>query len=219
MKLLPLLALFSLGCASRGVSLGSEESCVLDEKLAVAESNPGSAPLPTCATLGQNRLVNDGFESPRLGTVSDCPTSFCQVAVARVPGWRTTGDSQQIELWTDGYEDVPSGEAAQFAELDADTPDTLYQDIVLTPSELVYWAVLHRGRSGMENIEVFLGPPEAPASQGVFTSSTDDWQLHSGIYRLVDGEDVTRFALTSRSGTTEGNLVDAAVLAPIEIAR
>jgi hypothetical protein len=217
MKLLPILALFSLSCASRGVSLGSEESCVPDEKLAVVQNEPGSAPLPTCATLGQNRLVNEGFERPRLGTVSECPATFCQVAVARVPGWRTTGDSQQIELWTDGYEDVPASEGRQFAELDADTPDTLYQDIVLAPTELVYWSVLHRGRLGMESIEIFLGTPESPVSQGIFTSSADEWQLHSGVYRLGEGEEVTRFALASRTGTTEGNLIDAAVLAPVEV--
>lgn len=211
------LALVALGCGSRGVSLGSEEACVVDAQLTAAQESSGALSLPACATIGPNQLVNHGMESPPLGAVGGCVTDFCQITAPRVPGWRTTSEAQVIEVWMHGHWGVPASEGTQFVELDADTPDTLYQDVVLTPNELVYWAVLHRGRLGDERIEVFVGPPEAPHSQGSFTSSEQDWQRHSGIYRVGSEETVTRLSLASRSGTTEGNLVDDAVLAPIEL--
>ncbi len=210
------LALVELGCGMQGVSVGSEAACEPDAKLLAAQERSPETALPACAVIGPNQLVNYGMESPSVSSIGNCPTDFCQVEAIDVSGWRTTSDTQVIELWTDGYWGVPAPEGAQFVELDADGPDTLYQDVVLTPGEPVYWSVLHRGRLGEETIEVLLGPPESPVSQGSFTSSTQDWQEHSGIYRVGDDEVVTRLSLASRTGTTQGNLVDAAVLAPIE---
>lgn len=210
------LAFVGLGCGSQGVSLGSEEACMPDAKLVAAQKQSADVALPACAKIGQNQLVNPGMESPLLSAVGECGASFCQVKATQVWGWRTTSEKQVIEVWSDGYWSVPAAEGTQFVELDADTPDTLYQDIVLTPGELVYWSVLHHGRLGSESIEVLLGPPERQASQGVFESSERDWQEHSGLYRVGKNETVTRFSLASRSGTAEGNLVDNGVVAPID---
>jgi hypothetical protein len=211
------LAFVALACGVQGVSLGSEEACAVEAGLVEAQEASGTALLPACATIGQNQLVNYGMESPRLSSISDCSMEFCQVGAIQVSGWRTTSESQVIELWADGYWGVPAPEGAQFVELDASTPDTLYQDLVLAPRELVYWSVRHRGRLGDESIEVLLGPPDSPRSQGVFTSSDQDWREYSGIYRVGGDEAVTRFSLASRTGTTEGNLIDDAVLAPIQL--
>jgi hypothetical protein len=68
-------------------------------------------------------------------------------------------------------------------------------------------------------MEVFLGAPGNPVSQALVMTSTDDWTVYRGIYRVPDDETETRFALTSRSGTSEGNLVDDAVLAPVEVTK
>ncbi len=214
-----MLAFVALGCEAQGVSLGREDACALDARLAAAQERSPGVPLPACAALGRNQLVNHGMESPAVASVNDCPRDFCQVEATQVSGWRTTGQAQVIELWTDGYLGVPAAEGTQFVELDAETPDTLYQDVVLAPGEPVYWSVSHRGRLAEESLEVLLGPPESPVSQGSFTTSDRAWQEYSGIYRVGDDETVTRFALASRSGTTQGNLVDQAVLAPIEPTR
>lgn len=206
----------SLGCEVHGVRLGREEPCELDPKLARARERSAGVLLPACALIGRNQLVNDGMESPAVSSLAGCPSDFCQVDAFRFSGWRTTSEAQVVEVWEDGYWGVAAPEGAQFVELDAQSPDTLYQDVVLTPGEVVYWSVLHRGRLGNESIEVLLGPPESPVSQGLFESSDDDWREHSGVYSVGADETVTRFSLASRTGTTEGNLVDRAVLAPIE---
>lgn len=218
LKLTAALAFVALGCGAHGVKVGDEAACDVDAKLLGAAENSAGAPLPACATIGRNQLVNDRMESPAIASTSGCTVEFCQVNASQVPGWRTTSEAQVIEVWSNGYLDVPAAEGTQYIELDAQTADTLYQDIVLPPGELVYWSVLHRGRLGDESIEILLGPPESPVSRGLFESSNLEWQEHSGIYQVGTDEMVTRFSLASRTGTNEGNLVDRAVLAPIESA-
>jgi hypothetical protein len=203
-----------LGCDARGVSLGSEELCVLDPRFAAVTANPTDEPISTCATLGENALLNAGFESPVVGNCED--VSFCQFPAADVSGWNTTSDTQVIEIWQDGYRDVPAPDGSQFAELDATSQDTLSQDVALSPGTLMYWSLLHRGRHGIETMEVRIGPPGATHRQDIFSSAADAWYPHSGVYRVGPAETLTRFALASLTGATEGNLVDAVVFAPVE---
>jgi hypothetical protein len=211
------LAALVLGCTAcddRGIDVGSAELCQLDPRLAAAELRGGSVELTPCASIAENRLVDGNFETP---SVRDCADSvFCAFPASQVPGWDTTGEMQQIEIWRDGHLGVPAQEGRQFAELDASTQDTLFQDLALSPGQVMYWSFLHRGRNGPETLELLLGPPNAPASQGSFESPNDTWTFYSGLYTVSDDEPVTRFALGSRSGTSEGNLVDAVVFAPVE---
>lgn len=209
-----LLLLGCLACSSRGVSVGSEEPCTPDPRLVAAAARSPGVQAPLCAQIGDNLLQNASFEAP---PVMDCGNvNFCQVAAADVTGWSTTGDRQVIELWADGYYDVPAADGAQLAELDAATQDTLFQDLTLVPGQLVYWSVAHRGRLGLESIDVLLGPPDSPVSQSVLTSDKGAWSTYHGLYRVGAKETTTRFALDSRSGTDEGNLVDAAFVGVVE---
>lgn len=206
-------AWLGLGCDARGVSLGTEELCVLDRQLSIAQARSPDEHVSTCARIGDNRLVNAGFEMPLI----TCPENFCTFPAADVPGWQTSSADQVIEIWQDQYRGVPAGAGSQFDELDAHSPDTLWQELELPPGQLMYWSVLHRGRVGIETLEVLIGPPNAPTSQGDFPSGTDAWRLHSGLYRVAEeAEPVTRFALASRTGTAEGNLIDSVVFAAVE---
>ena len=217
-RILGLLAVawLALGCDARGVSLGTEELCVLDDRLAVAEAH--SNPVSTCARIGDNQLVNAGFETP---LISSCPVvedgPYCEFPAANVAGWQTSSNGQVIEIWHDLYHGVPATEGSQFGELDAMSPDTLWQDLELPPGQLMYWSFLHHGRNGIESLELLIGPPDAPVSQGVFASDADAWHSYSGLYRVAeDAESVTRFALASRTGLAEGNLVDSIVFAKVK---
>lgn len=211
--LLPLVwALFA--CQPVGVSLGAQELCVADPRLADPKLRSNGEKVSVCAVLGENVLVNAGIEAPVVGPCED--GMFCQFANAEVPGWDSTSATQVIEVWNDGHEDVPAAEGAQFVELDADSQDTVWQDVALTPGQLVYWSLLHRGREGVDSFELRIGPPEAPILQGLITSPEDAWYPYSGLYRLGQTETLTRFALVSRSGTDKGNLVDATFLARVD---
>lgn len=215
-RLLRLVAL-CLGCSAcdeRGLDLGSEEPCRPDPRLLVAEERSAGQKLPPCAQVADSRLVDGGFETPAVADCTDGPE--CAFQAPQVPGWDTTGELQQIEIWLDGHLGVPAPEGAQFAELDASSQDALFQDVALPAGQLMYWSFLHRGRNGPDSLELLLGPPDAPFSQGLFESPTGSWTFYSGLYTVGDDESVTRFTLASRSGIKEGNLVDAVVFAPVE---
>ena len=203
---------WALACDPSGVSLGTEELCVADAELVVAAAASTEAVSP-CAVIGKNQLINPGFEIP---VVACFNASFCRFPAAEVDGWQTSSPAQVIEIWHDGYMDVPAPAGRQFVELNADSRDTLSQQLALPPGQLMYWSFVHRGRNGIESVELRIGSPDAERSQGVFTSAEDAWYPYSGIYRVGDDEPATRFALVSRTGAAEGNLIDSVVFAPVD---
>jgi len=201
----------ALGCDARGIWVGSEELCVADEALFTLRTS-STERVSTCARVGENQLNNAGFESP----TSACEDGYCQFTVGALGGWETSSAAQVVEIWSDGHRGVAAPEGSQFVELNATSQDTLWQDVELAPQQLMYWSFLHRGRNGIESVALQVGPPDATSSQGIFTSSADYWTTYSGLYRSGPEETVTRFALVSLDGTTEGNLVDAVVFAPVD---
>ena len=215
LRLLALAALAAagqtLGCDPRGVSVGTEELCVADAQLQRAQET-STEPLSTCAIIGENQLTNAGFETPSV----NCAGNYCQFPVGELGGWATTSADQVIEVWRDGHMDVPSPEGSQFVELNARAQDTLSQEVASVPGQLMYWSLLHRGRNGLEEAEVRIGPPEATATQVVLRSDADAWYLYSGLYRVGEAEVVTRFELASLTRLAEGNLIDDVVFAPVD---
>ena len=202
---------WALACDPRGVSLGTEELCVADADLvaAAAESTETVSP---CAAIGKNQLINPGFEVP---VITCFANAFCRFPAAEVDGWQTSSAQEVIEIWHDGYMNVPAPAGSQFVELNADSRDTLSQELALPPGQLMYWSFVHRGRNGIESVELRIGPPDAERTQRVISSPEDAWYPRSGLYRVGNDELMTRFALVSRTGAAEGNLVDSVVFAPV----
>jgi hypothetical protein len=209
------LGLLLLGCDAHGVNVGTEELCRKDPRLAAAEKRPHSEQVSNCAEIGENVLVNPGFEAPVVPPTCHESGLFCQFPAAEVMGWTTNSAEQVIEIWLDGHQSVDAPEGTQFGELDARSRDTLTQDVALTPSQLMYWSILHRGRTGIDSMELRMGPPEALVTQETLSSPEDAWYEYSGLYRVGESELTTRLALVSRNGDEEGNLVDVVVLAPV----
>jgi hypothetical protein len=203
------------GCDAQGVSIGTEALCVKDPRLAAAERLSPAEPVSSCAVIGDNQLANPGFEAPLVSSSCEPTGRFCHFPEAELGGWLTSSEEQEIELWGDGHMSVGAPEGSQFGELNAHSRDTLYQDLILPPGQLMFWSLLHRGRTGIDSMEMQLGPPDALAINATLSSPEDGWHSHSGLYRVADHEVQTRFALVSRSGEEEGNLVDAVVFAPV----
>jgi trimeric autotransporter adhesin len=142
----------------------------------------------------QRSFLNTGFESPVIG-------SACYVIVYdnAVPFWATTSavntptgscsvipsgtTSGMIELWSTGFQSVPSRDGSQFAELNAYQSAALYQNICITNGESVSWALSHRGRNGLDTMAFVLGDSPASLSSvniattaltgGILQASTD----------------------------------------------
>ena len=115
-----------------------------------------------------NQLENGDFETP----VTTKETGYQPFYSNGTPGliWKTTASDAQIEYVsaaTDKY-DKDTGKThaeqsqywhkvdaaahgTQFAELNANEPGALYQDVLTTPGAKLYWQLYHRGRGTEAN--------------------------------------------------------------------
>jgi uncharacterized repeat protein (TIGR01451 family) len=165
-----------------------------------AQQNPTSCPVRVA-------LTNGGFELPVIPNAT-----FRLVPQAQVPGWSTTATDGLIELWSNGFQGVPAFEGRQFAELNATQASTLFQDLPTTPGQQLFWRLAHRGRSGVDTMQLRIGPPGQPPN---FTQQMSDgntaWVVYTGTYTVPPGQTVTRFAFAAVSavgGPTVGNFLD-----------
>ena len=161
-------------------------------------------------------LGNGGFETP----VVD-PGTFRLFPEASVPPWHTTDLQGEIEIWGTGSLQVPAAEGNAFAELNANSPGTLYQDVISTPGATMTWTLQHRGRRGDDTMQVLIGDANAANVNGNdgwdvisddLTDGTDAWGTHTGDFVVPAGQTCTRFAfraVTAAGGDSIGNFLDA----------
>lgn len=154
----------------------------------------------------QDLLVNSDFEDAKI------TGDFQIVDALMVGGWSTTASDNKIEIWTDGFQGHPSYSGNKFAELNANMPSALYQDVSSVPGESLKWGFAHRGRNGDETMLFQVGPSDGPYETiGTFEDGKDNWEYYSGVYKVPDGQTTTRFYFTSNDGAAQGNLIDGAV--------
>ncbi|GGU58934.1 hypothetical protein GCM10010274_54770 [Streptomyces lavendofoliae] len=167
----------------------------------------------TTPTPLRTALVNGSFEEPsgveRWELVPDASQTQ---APRRVPGWLTTAPDHRIELWRSGNAGVPAPDGTQFAELNANSVSTLYQDLPTTPGTTLYWRLYHRGTAGQDTMALDIGAPGAVVEQRRFTDGNTAWGYYVGTYTVPAGQTTTRFALRSVAAAggnpRVGNLVD-----------
>ena len=162
-------------------------------------------------------LMNGGFEAPPV-----LPDTYTLFPAASVPPWQTTDGSGEIEIWGTTFLGVDAYEGNAFAELNANTPGTLYQDVVSTPGSTMTWTLAHRGRDGDDVMQVLIGDANlANVIDGVtgwdFTSGNlldgnTAWGVHTDDYVVPAGQTCTRFAfraVSATGGPSQGNFLDA----------
>ncbi len=172
---------------------------------AFAVQIPASCPTATA-------LINGGFELP-----AETYGEYGVFHQDDVLGWMTTATDGMIEIWSDGFNGVPAGSGAQFAELNANEVATLYQDVDTIPGQSLKWQLQHRGRTGVDVMRVLIGAPAGPlVQQGAdIANGMDAWGTHSGFYTVPLGQTTTRFAFESVSddpSASYGNLLDSVFL-------
>lgn len=115
-----------------------------------------------------NQLENGDFESPVIGQTDGYQPYYSNGTSGLI--WKTTASDAQIEYVSaaaDKY-DKDTGKThakqslewhkvdaaahgTQFAELNANEPGALYQDVLTTPGAKLYWQLYHRGRGTKAN--------------------------------------------------------------------
>ena len=163
---------------------------------------PLSALAATCGD-GSESLGNGGFESP--GVPADTYNIFDASAV---PPWSTTDESNGIEIWGDGFNGTPAFEGGNFAELNANSAGTLYQDVVTTPGATMTWTLHHRGRDGTDIMKVLIGDSLTAdvwsdtgwdSISGDISDSETAWGSATGTYLVPAGQTCTRFGFSAVS--------------------
>ena len=103
----------------------------------------------TASAQYQRSIINTGFESndPR-GPGAPNWQPFPDTAV---PGWLST--TGVIEEWDSTFLGVTSYEGVVHAELNANSPGALYQEICLVNGDVFNWTFAHRARSGGPSVQ------------------------------------------------------------------
>ncbi len=177
----------------------------------------------------QAGLVNGGFETviPPL-----LPNSFIVTPAINVPGWSTSAPDGMIEVWREtgpgplfNAPTTPAHTGTNYAELNATTDSTLFQDIGAIPANAVVgWQLAHRGRLGTDVMQLTITDLGANNAIGggddtvLFTQQFSDgpgaWGFYQGTGLIALGNSV-RFAFAAISsagglGNTYGNFLDSA---------
>ena len=179
-----------------------------------------AAPIALAATCGagSTTLQDGGFETPIVGA-----GTFQELDASLVPPWKTTDVANQIEIWGTGFLGVPAAVGGQFVEINANSPGTLYQDVVTTPGVTMTWSIQHRGREGADTMKVLIGDAAtADVNSDVgwsfispdLTDDTSGWGTHTASYVVPAGQTCTRFgfrAVSAAGGNPSvGNFLDDA---------
>jgi hypothetical protein len=172
---------------------------------------------PVAAACGGVALQNGGFETPGVPVGGQAMFDASQV-----PPWQTTDSLGQIEIWGDGFLGVPAAQGGNFAEINANSPGTLYQDVASTSGEVMTWSLVHRGRDGDDTMHVLIGDATVADVNsdtgwdfisGDFTDGNTAWGAHTGQYTVPAGHTCTRFAFravsTAGGNPSVGNFLDA----------
>lgn len=155
-----------------------------------------------------NLLCNTDFENiPSIN-------SYSVINASQVPCWGTTASDQMIEVWHSGFNSVPSYSGSYFIELNANMVSTLYQDFVATPGTTVNISFAHRGRQGIDVMDVVLGPVGGPyTSLGTYSDGNMAWGYYTTSYIIPTGVGNNfslRFnSISAAGGASSGNFLDA----------
>jgi|GEM_PF-1060811 len=161
--------------------------------------------------IGCDLICNTDFEDTQV----IAPGNFTIVNQSAIPCWSTTASDQRIEVWGSGFNGVPAYSGNQFIELNANMVSTIFQDFVAIPGSTVDLAFAHRGRSGVDVLNVSIGPPGGPYTDlGTFSTGNTAWQYYTVSYTFPAIPQVNyslRFNSVSAAGGNPavGNFLDA----------
>lgn len=160
-----------------------------------------------CKAQIPTRLIeNPGFELPSLG----CTNCYNLYPQASVPGWSTTDPSGQIEIWGNNFQSRPSHSGSQFAEINANNPSFLYQELCLAANEVVNYSIWYLKRTtNTEQMRAQLTDVNnAVISQSPILTATTSWTNITGTLTNNGTAGTRRIGFVAVTGGSTGNLID-----------
>ncbi len=160
-----------------------------------------------CKAQIPTRLIeNPGFELPSLG----CTNCYNLYPQASVPGWSTTDPSGQIEIWGNNFQSRPSHSGSQFAEINANNPSFLYQELCLAANEVVNYSIWYLKRTtNTEQMRAQLTDVNnVVISQSPILTATTSWTNITGTLTNNGTAGTRRIGFVAVTGGSTGNLID-----------
>lgn len=161
-----------------------------------AQSTTQQHPANAC-----DAALNNGFEIPVIP-----PANLSFVNAASVPNWSTTAPDNIIEIWSSGFQGVPSYEGNQFAELNANVVSTLIKNFNVQANVPLTISFAHRGRLGVDVMSVEVGPAGGPYTPlGTYSDNNTAWGFYQMPYTPpTGGAYQLRFVSVSAAGGNPG---------------
>ncbi|WP_291131846.1 choice-of-anchor D domain-containing protein [Flavobacterium sp. UBA7682] len=183
----------------------------LDSSVDIDDDNDGITDIIECNTCLSDPFENGSFENPVIAA-----SSYAILPTGNVTGWQTSAENF-IEIWSSGFNGVPSANGNQFAELNANVPGILYQSFCLNGAGgTINWSIKHRGRDGVDQAFVKFGSTLAGAIASTpiveMIDGNTAWGTYSGTYNIPIGQ--SQIFLTFQAGYTGsgsqsvGNFID-----------
>jgi gliding motility-associated-like protein len=177
-------------------------------------SKPGKYMVNVFTPLNTNLVCNGDFELPLL-TYS--PPNYTNIS--GFPCWSNTAGGV-VEVWQSLFMGVPAKSGKQFIEINASQAGTLITDkISLTQGTSLLISFAHRGRSGIDKMQVLIGLNTATNALcfdlGTYTTNNTDWVVYKTTYTIpANGDYNLRFISVSATGgnTTFGNFLDNVIV-------
>ena len=158
----------------------------------------------------QRVIVNPSFESndPQGPGAANYET----YSNGSVTGWDSA--SGEIELWDTNFNNVPAYSGSVFAEMNANVPGALYQNICMVNGETIGWTFAHRARSGgpatqTARFQIANGSGtqiQALASQSSTVNNV--WNVNSGSTTYTGASGVQRVQFITTDAGSIGNFLD-----------
>lgn len=168
--------------------------------------------LPESAQAQLRSLANPGFESNNPGGTGT-PT-YEIITNGSVVGWDST--TGEIELWDTTFNSVPAHTGAVFAEMNANVPGTLYQNICLVNGEPLGWTFAHRARAGGPSTQTAIFEVANSAGTLIQTLATQNstiaanaWAVNSGTTTYTGATGFQRVQFRTTDPGSFGNFLDS----------
>ena len=159
----------------------------------------------------QRVIVNPSFESN--DPQGPGAANYEIYSNGAVVGWDSA--SGEIELWDSGFQGVPAYDGVVFAEMNANVPGALYQNICMVNGETIGWTFAHRARSGgpatqTARFQIATSSGTAIQTLATQTSTTANqvWNVNSGTATYTGASGVQRVQFITTDAGSIGNFLD-----------
>ncbi len=140
--------------------------------------------------------------------------NFEILPIASVQGWSST--TGEIELWDSGFNGVPAYQGNVFAEMNANTNGTLFQNICLINGEPFGWTFAHRARAdgpATQTARFQVASSTGTVIQTLATQASTTanlvWNVNTGTATYSGASGLQRVQFTTSDPGSFGNFLDA----------